>query len=872
MLRKETWTVTGMTCSACSSRVEKTVASLPGMRSASVNLLLGCMRLEYDNNQLQPSAIQKAVEDIGYGASSGEQQAPRHRSRVAGQQEESGRLKHRFLASLFFLIPLFCLAMHHEILTWLGISAPKWFTDIFHGSENAVTFALTQFLLLIPIMMLNRHFYTSGFRTLLKGGPNMDSLIAVGSGSAVLYGIFVMYRLSWALGHGDGEILDRYAMDMYFESAGMILTLITFGKWLESRSKARTGTALASLAALAPDTAHIERNGEEQELPVSEVLPGDIVLVRPGDRIPVDGSVEEGFSAVDESFLTGESMPAEKSPGDAVTAASISRTGFLRIRAVRVGEDMAIRRIIRLVEEAGAAKAPIARLADRVAGIFVPSVIAISALTFAGWLLAGSTLEFALSCSISVLVISCPCALGLATPVAVMVGTGRGAELGILFKSGEALERLSTVDTFVLDKTGTVTAGRPILTDIIPLDPNLKPDDLARLAAGIEHGSSHPLAEALTEYAVSRNLKPASASEFALIPGRGVSAVIDGRTFRAGNALLMHDSGISLTPESDALSQQIANRGGTPLFIADEKRLIGLLAAADPVRPDSSSAVAALRDLGIRTVMLTGDNSRTAEAVRIEAGIPEVISQCLPEEKAQHITEMQTHGHAVAMVGDGINDAPALVQADSGVAIGAGTDIAIDSADVVLIKSRLTDAVEAFRLARAVLRNIRENLFWAFFYNACGIPLAAGLLYPLFGLKLNPMFAAAAMSLSSVCVVSNALRLRFFRPANPASIALQEPPTAAHDPVPVPARHNPGATCVHSFRLHIQGMMCSHCRARVAKALTDCGTQAEVNLEQGTATVSCFDSVTLDTLIQAVENAGYTVTSTEALGREKESA
>ncbi|MCQ2444586.1 MAG: cadmium-translocating P-type ATPase, partial [Mailhella sp.] len=841
MIRKETWGVTGMTCSACSSRVEKGVSGLQGMRSASVNLLAGCMKLEYDDDLLQPQGITACVTGLGYGAVPPEGQGKKKRTsdgRLENQRAEAAAMKRRLILSLLFLIPLMYVSMHRMLLEHFGIPVPGWFLDAVSGRENCVTYAFTQFLLLIPIMVLNGKFYRVGFRTLAKGSPNMDSLIAIGSGAAAVYGVFVLYRLSWALGHGDAALLDRYAMDIYFESAGTILTLITLGKWLETRSKARTGRALAGLMALTPDTACVERGGAELSIPADEVITGDIVVIRPGDRIPVDGTVLEGTSSIDESVITGESLPVEKSRGDAVTAATISRTGFLRSRAGRVGEDMAISRIIRLVEDAGATKAPIARTADRIAGVFVPAVIAVSVLAFVAWMMLGAGLEFSLSIAISVLVISCPCALGLATPVAIMVGTGRGAELGILFKSGEALERVHSIDTVVLDKTGTITEGHPRVTDAVVLSGSR--DAMLATAAGIEHGSGHPLAEAVCEFTSGEGITPAPAESFSLVPGRGVSARIGGDECHAGNEAMMDELGISTAPAASRM-RELADAGRTPLLIARGKTLLGIIAVADTVKPTSAQAVRELRNLGIRTIMITGDNRRTADALRREIELDGVFSQALPEDKEKLIADMQAEGRRVAMIGDGINDAPALARADVGIAIGAGTDVAIDSADVVLIRSDLLDAVAAIRLGGAVIRNIRQNLFWAFFYNCIGIPLAAGVFYSILGWKLNPMFGAAAMSMSSVCVVTNALRLRLFspgtRPAAPAPAVPSSPQEAPADPPHAEEEAGLSEAAPASARhavLHVQGMMCPHCTGRVTKALAEAGAEADVSLEAGT--------------------------------------
>lgn len=838
---KQKFDVTGMTCSACSAHVEKSVAALAGVKAVSVNLLQNTMAVEYDESSLDEKAIVAAVEHGGYGA------APVGKTPAAAAPapvDEAAAVRRRIVWSIVFLVPLMYLSMGEM----MGLPLP----GLLAGKPNAVSFALTQLLLTLPILYLNRKYYQTGFKALYHRSPNMDSLIALGSAAAVVYGIFALYRMSWGLGHGDLDLVHRYHMDLYFESAGTILTLITVGKYLEARSKGRTGDAIRRLLDLAPKTAVVLRDGEEHEVPVAEVVVGDIVVVRPGGRVPVDGVLTEGHAVLDESALTGESLPVEKGPGDTVMSASILKAGSVKLRAAKVGEDTTLAQIVRLVEEANSGKAPIAKLADKVSGIFVPVVITIAVLTTLAWLLLGHGWDFALSCGIAVLVISCPCALGLATPTAIMVGTGRGAENGILFRTAESLELLCGIDTVVLDKTGTVTEGKPSVTDLLPA-PGVPEDELLRLAASVEQLSEHPLGVALVEEAKIRTLPLAAAAEFSAEEGRGVSALVEGAQILCGNRRMMEDAGLTV---SAAQADTLARQGKTPLYFARGGSYLGCVALADTVKPTSRAAVEALTAQGISVVMLTGDNRRTAEAIGSELGLTRVVAEVLPQDKEREVARLQAEGRKVAMVGDGINDAPALARADVGIAIGAGTDIAIESADVVLMKSDLFDAVTAIRLSRSVLRNIRENLFWAFFYNAIGIPLAAGLFYPLLGWKLSPMFGAAAMSLSSVCVVSNALRLRFFKAVRPAASAV---PEAA--PVPTVTERKKELTMKKI--VHIEGMSCGHCSARVEAALNQLpGVTAAVDLAAKTATVT--GDAADDALVRAVTDAGYEVTGVEA--------
>lgn len=754
---KEKYDVTGMTCAACQAHVTKAVSRLPGVKDVNVNLLQNSMTVDYDGKETCASDIVKAVSDSGYGASLKNEKGKEGRQDVSLKdiaKEQADQLKRRLILSIGFLIPLMYLSMGNM---W-GWPLPEFLS----GTENAVSFALTQLLLVLPVMFIDRAFYTNGFKAFLHLAPNMDTLIAIGSGAAFVYGIFAIYRMSWGLGHGDMDLVMHYHMDLYFESVSMILTLITVGKYLEAHSKRKTSDAIRKLVNLAPKTALVLRNGQEQEIKASELLVGDIVIVKPGSAIPVDGTVISGSTSVDESALTGEGIPVEKTVGSRVLTATVNKTGFIRFRAEKVGEDTTLSRIIRLVEEASGSKAPIARLADKIAGVFVPIVMSIALITAAVWLLLGAGPEFAVSCGIAVLVISCPCALGLATPTAIMVGTGKGAEYGILIKSAESLETAHEIDTVVLDKTGTITEGRPRITSVRTAGA-LTEYELLADAAALEKLSEHPLSEAVLSAARARGIVISQASDFRTVPGEGVQGRVNGRMYYAGNERMMRERGIDtdiLKRDTEAFSEA----GETILYFSDEKNLLGVFSAADTPKKTSGEAIREFKEMGIEVVMLTGDRQKTAETVQKQLGIDRIKAEVMPGDKDSVIQELQAEGKKVAMIGDGINDAPALMRADVGIAIGAGTDIAIESADIVLIKSDLLDAVSAIRLSKAVIKNIKENLFWAFFYNSIGIPLAAGVLYPAFGLRLSPMFGAAAMSLSSFFVVSNALRLRFFKP------------------------------------------------------------------------------------------------------------
>ena len=894
---KERFDVTGMTCSACSSHVEKSVGKLTGVENVSVNLLTNSMQVEYDDGQLDAAGIIKAVEDAGYGAAvKDEHAASKARAdRTSKGQENNGlsaveqnikNMKKRLIISLIFWIPLMYVSMGHMIYQWLNIPMPPFTMNFLHGDENAVIYAFTQLLLLLPILIVNQKYFKNGFKTLWHRSPNMDSLIAIGAGAAILYGIFAIYRIGYAIGRQDMAVVHQYAHDLYFESAGTILTLITIGKYLETKSKGKTSEAITKLLNLAPKTVTVVRDGTEQVIDAADVEKGEIFLVKPGESVAVDGIVLEGKSSFDESAITGESIPVLKQEGDTIVSASMNKSGLIRAKATKVGEDTTIAQIIRLVEEASSSKAPIAKMADKIAGIFVPTVITIALITGMIWLIAGATFEFAMSTAIAVLVISCPCALGLATPVAIMVGTGKGAENGILIKSGDALEMAHQIDTVVLDKTGTITQGKPVVTDIICAVGNdengmvhtgsseLQKKEAARLlciAGSLEKGSEHPLAEAIVNYCEEADVQLEKVTDFNALFGKGIEGNVLGTHYFAGNEKMMEEKGILLSTEQKEQIHTLSKQGKTPLLFADETKFLGIVAVADVVKSTSAEAVKKFRDYGIHVIMLTGDNEVTAQAIKEQVGIDEVIAGVLPTQKEEKISALKQAGHKVAMIGDGINDAPALASADVGIAIGAGTDVAIESADIVLMKNDLLDAVGAVKLSKAVIRNIKENLFWAFFYNSIGIPLAAGVLYPFFRIKLNPMFGAAAMSLSSVCVVSNALRLRWVK-LHDAKKMQNEPEqeAAAGTPTDI-SQHNELDNTIKSINndkgesimtttISIEGMMCGHCQARVEKALKEVAgvTEVTVSLENKNAVVT--GEVSADVLKQAVVDAGYEVT------------
>ena len=858
---KEKFDVTGMTCSACASRVEKCVSKLEGVEEVTVNLLTNSMQVKYDENVLEEQGIIDAVVHAGYGAS-----PARESSGFAGgskgtavgqaqrQQGENGKnpvqehleyMKKRTFWSFVFLIPLMYVSMGHMI----GAPLPGFL----HGTVNAVAFAMTQFLLCLPVLYINRGYFTKGFSTLLHGAPNMDTLIAVGSAASLVYGIFAIYRMGYGLGVQDMELVERYLHDLYFESAVMILALINIGKYLEARSKGKTSQAIEKLMDMAPKTAFVERDGMVLEIPAEEILPGDVLQVKPGSSVPADGVILEGSTSVDQAAITGESIPVQKNPGDSVIAATMNKAGFFRMKATKVGKDTTFAQIIRLVEDASASKAPIAKMADKIAGVFGPVVMAIALITGIAWVIAGAEFEFALSCAISVLVISCPCALGLATPVAIMVGTGKGAENGILIKSGEALEVTHSIQSVVLDKTGTITQGTPEVTDIQAF--GMEKQELLKIAGALEKKSEHPLAEAVLKKAEEEGILLPEVQEFQAVPGKGIQGKIQGIQYYAGNLKFMEERQID-TSKVEKQVERLAEEGKTPLIFATEEQVLGILAAADLVKPTSAQAIRELKKLGIQVIMLTGDNERTAKAIQKQLDLDTVIAEVLPQDKEREVAKLQAEGKTVAMVGDGVNDAPALARADVGIAIGAGTDVAIESADIVLMKNDLLDVVTAVGLSKEVIRNIRENLFWAFFYNACGIPLAAGLLYPVFGLKLSPMFGAAAMSLSSLFVVSNALRLRFFH-------VLKKPEVMTREEA-VSDKNVMNKEEMNMYTMKIEGMMCPHCQAAVTKALNALeGVKAEVNLEKKEAYVEAGANVSKEELAKAVTEAGYEVLSVE---------
>ncbi len=985
---RERYHISGMTCSACSSHVEKAVNKLAGIEKASVNLLTETMEVVYDESRLTGDDITAAVDKAGYGASlilGGARRATtiesenrmscgascNDREKEAGETTGSGSgentgsagsgtigngtgaktgnsvgrgsvqqkakaearaMKWRLGISIGFLIPLMYVAMYHMYNEWFGLPIPGFVHHYLHGNENAMTFAMTQLLLLLPIVYMNRKFFSVGFKTIGHLSPNMDSLIALGASAAIGYGIFAMYRISYGLGHGDMALVEQYSHDLYFESAGMILTLITVGKYLESRSKGKTSEAITKLMDLSPKTAILlTADGQETEVPTELLKAGDVFLIKPGSLVPADGTVLEGNSSIDEAAITGESIPVEKQAGDKVVSATVNKSGFLKCRADRVGEDTTLSQIIRLVEEASASKAPIAQLADQVAGVFVPVVMGIALVTLAVWLFAGAGAEFAISSAIAVLVISCPCALGLATPVAIMVGTGVGANHGILIKSGEALQQAKEIDTVVMDKTGTITSGKLRFSGCGCYVPDLSLETLVQIAAALEKKSEHPLAEAILERAGRDGLSVPEIRDFKAVPGRGIEGVLaeeipprsmvpdvpddDGPTavfaagkkedgsvlveqgrkaagrlaetkvrnrvdsgwkpgahFLVGNRAYMEENGIAIPPITAQGLDRIAEEGHTPLLVAGEGRLLGEIDVTDGVKAGSHDAIRKFREMGIHVVMLTGDNRRTAEAVRRQLDIEEVVAEVLPQDKEKKIRELQKAGRKVAMIGDGINDAPALAAADVGMAIGAGTDVAMESADIVLMKSDLRDAVTAVRLSRAVIRNIKQNLFWAFFYNAIGIPLAAGVWYPLFGIKLNPMFGAAAMSLSSVFVVGNALRLRGFKSGfakkklaakGSEGMASGSAKESAEPEMRVAAETQKQESEEKKMTkvITIEGMMCGHCTGRVQKALEEVAGVSAVtmSLENKTATVELNGEVTDQTLTAAVTEAGYEV-------------
>lgn len=837
-MKKEKYNVTGMTCSACSLAVEKNVKKLDGVEDINVNLINNNMNVKYDESKLSKEEIIKAVQDAGYGAnlSEGKKSAAKENK----NEDEFTSMKRRLIVSLIFTIPLFYISMGHMA----GMPLPAFFI----GIENSINFAFTQLLLALPVVIINSKFYKIGFKTLIKRSPNMDSLIAVGTSAALVYGIFAIYKIGYGLGHGELDIVKQYTHDLYFESAGVILTLITFGKFLEARAKGRTSEAIKKLIDLAPKTALVYRDGIEKEIPVEDVVVGDIIIVKPGQNIPVDGIITTGKTSIDESMLTGESIPVEKQIGDKVIGASTNKTGFIKFKASRVGKDTTLAQIIALVEEAQSTKAPIAKLADKISSIFVPTVLTIALVSTIVWIVLGYSFEFALSIGIAVLVISCPCALGLATPTAIMVGTGKGAENGILVKSGEALEIAHQLNTVVLDKTGTITEGKPKVTDII-VSEKIAEEDLLKIAASAEKVSEHPLADAVIDEAERRKLELYEVTEFEAVPGHGLEALVNNKKILLGNIKLVKTKNIE-TSNFEEEAEKLAGKGKTILYFADYNEVLGIIAVADTIKPTSKNAIKAFEEMGIEVVMLTGDNKRTAEAIKNELNITKAIAEVLPQDKEREIRKIQDEGKKVAMIGDGINDAPALARADIGIAIGAGTDVAIESADIVLMKNDLLDAASSIQLSKAVIKNIKQNLFWAFFYNSIGIPLAAGVFYSLLGWKLNPMFAAAAMSFSSVSVVANALRLKTFKPKFNFKI---EKTTKSEK--------NEGENEMKKT-VFIEGMSCGHCSARVEKALNELDgvRSTKVNLDENKADIRFDKEVQDDIIKNTIEDAGYKVT------------
>ena len=847
-MAKEKYNITGMSCAACSAKVERVVGKLDGVENVSVNLLTNSMQVEYKEDKLSSNDIIKNIADAGYGASlaTATKQKKEEKSIKKTNDEAIASMKFRLKVSIVFLAIL----MYFSMGSMIGLPLPKFLS----GEGNPVGFALTQLLLVLPVMYVNRKYYISGFKSLFHLSPNMDTLIAVGTVAAFTYGVIAIYVMGYALNNADMHTVTEYRMNLYFESVSMILTLITLGKFFETGSKARTTDAISKLIDLSPKRANVLRDGVEENILTEDVVVGDIVIVRPGESIPVDGMIIEGSTSVDESAITGESIPVQKEKGDKLIAATINKNGSVRIKATEVGEDTAISRIIALVEEASSSKAPIAKMADKVAGVFVPIVMGISLITFIVWLALGYDFSFALNCAIAVLVISCPCSLGLATPVAIMVGTGKGAENGILIKSADALETTHSIDTVVLDKTGTVTEGKPVVTDILAFD--IDENEFLKLAAGVESASEHPLAEAIVEKAKEKNLEIVSPTEFQAISGRGIVASVSGSKIIAGNEQAIKDQYGNSENFTEAFKKgnELAAQGKTPMYFGKDGKLLGIIAVADTIKKDSKEAIQALKNRNIDVVLLTGDHKNTAMAIAKEAGIKKVIAEVLPTDKEEHIRELIKAGHKVAMVGDGINDSPALARADVGIAIGAGTDIAIESADIVLMHSSLKDVATAIDLSKAVIRNIKQNLFWAFFYNSIGIPLAAGVFYLSLGWKLSPMFGAAAMGMSSVCVVSNALRLRAFKPKKIKKNNIENDEIEL---IENKRKEDKNMTTV----INVNGMMCEHCKATVEKVTrgVEGVSNSLVNLDAKNVTIEHSADTDLEKVKKAITDAGYEV-------------
>ena len=868
---KQKFQVTGMTCSACSATVERNVKKLEGVKEVTVNLLSNSMVVSYDEDKVNNQTIIDTVVKAGYQAALEQKNNQKKASatpNISPVEQDIKNMKFRLILSFVFLIPLMYISMGHMF----GAPLPNFLT----GNENVLSFALTQFLLTLPVVYVNRKYFQAGFKNLVKLHPNMDSLIAIGSSAALIYGVFAIYQIGIGLGYQDMETVHHYTMDLYFESSAMILALITLGKFLETKSKGKTSEAITKLLHLAPKTATVIRNGEEQEIPVEEVVVGDRIVIKPGQSIPVDGVIIGGSSSVDQSALTGESIPVEKNVGDKVIAASVNKMGSFHMEAQKVGDDTTLAQIIQLVEDANASKAPIAKLADKISGIFVPVVITIAVIATIVWLILGYPFEFALSIGIAVLVISCPCALGLATPVAIMVGTGKGAEYGILIKSAEALEVAHSVKTVVLDKTGTITEGKPKVTDVVPSE-YISEQELLSVAASMEKPSEHPLADAIVAYAQEKKVGFLPTELFKAVSGQGITASMNGTEYYAGNISFI--SQYVDVGSFEELSNTFADQGKTPLYFADSNHILGVIAVADVVKPTSAEAISQLKDMHIDVVMLTGDHKKTAQAIQKQLGIDRVVAEVLPQDKEREIRALQEGGHKVAMVGDGINDAPALARADVGIAIGAGTDIAIESADIVLMKNSLLDVVTAIRLSKATIRNIKENLFWVFFYNSIGIPLAAGVFFSLLGWKLNPMFGAAAMSLSSVCVVLNALRLKFFKPRHmtsasenlqnntetcPIQTVAEQPASPTVSQIENNQTKDEGEKQVMTKIMNINGMSCGHCKATVEKILNGFdGVHATVDLDKKCAVMEVSGPIDEKAMMDAVNEAGFEAVSVE---------
>ncbi|WP_313957002.1 heavy metal translocating P-type ATPase [Aliarcobacter butzleri] len=837
-MKSQKFDIKGMTCSACSTAVDRNVKKLEGINEVNVNLLNNSMIVKYDENILNNETIIKKVQDAGYEAFLIENGKKTQKNSTEDNlgKIETNELKNRLIISFIFAIPLFYISMGH-MLNW-------YLPHLFHGYSNAITFAFTQFLLALPIVFINIKYYKVGFKTLYKGSPNMDSLIAIGTSAAMIYGVFSIYKIGYGLGNNDIDMVIQYSHDLYFESAAIVLTLITLGKFLEARAKENTSEAINKLINLTPKTALVLRNNQEIEIPIDELVLKDIVIVKPGNIVPTDGVIIFGNSSIDESMLTGESLPVFKKVGDKIIGASINKSGSFKFEVTKLGEDTVLSQIIKLIEEASSSKAPISKLADRISAIFVPTVIVISILATVTWLFLGYSFEFALSIGIAILVISCPCALGLATPTAIMVGTGKGAQNGILIKSAESLEIAHTINTVVIDKTGTITEGKTQVTDIFTNE-KITQDKLLQLCATIEKNSEHPLADAILKKTQEKEIELLNATDFEALNGLGIKAKVEDRVFYIGNKKLLDSKNISLDLFYEK-SEKLANEAKTPIFIADESEVLGLIAISDVVKPTSKDAILEFEKMGLEVIMLTGDNYKTANAIAKQININNVIAEVLPQDKEKEIQKLQSLGKKVAMIGDGINDAPALVRADVGIAIGAGTDIAIESANIVLVKSDLLDAVKAIQLSNAVIKNIKQNLFWAFFYNIIGIPLAAGVFYTILGWKLSPMFAGAAMSLSSVTVVLNALRLKLFEPRISKNLL---------------EKNNISKGDKMEKILKVDGMTCGHCKARVEKVVSaiDGVDSVEVDLASKNVTVKMSKDISEQTLSDVIVDAGYEV-------------